>query len=820
MGFSMDNFLRINDVPADPPKPPAKPKPTSTAVDASDRKFYVKAADNGNKQALKDFDAALAAQNQPASPKPAPAASNDEPKPHVKPERAADPSDQKFYNMAADRQNTIIDLENRAHGLNRDIDALGTSGGYATQAMQTELADVEQKLDGYRLQDLRVEARTLERDIAAARSEPFGSYAAAQLQIQLDGVQQQMTDVEIRGLERERADILDQLGSLPTDSFSGYVKRDLLARLEDVEADLRAQRRLPDEETDGPLFPEPSITPEQALITIRDNADAFDRAAGRGGDDGVIGIDDLREVADADSGFDPNLRAAAQYLLDNPRFFDRVEVANDGGGFRKSAYGDGDLRRDDKFSVGDIDRFLEQNEHLQVIYANTDALDIANAGHGADDNISRDDLRAIVDAEDEFGRPVHTEALREAARYLLDNDNFFEELETSNGDYNTDTDGDLTFGDLNAAILNRQVFASDPAAAQAFIMNGDAHLPGTNISDEKSIPSEGLRATAAAALSEASSLGDAVDLITHLPETKDGVRNDLITATYAEIATRYDGFLGDNSGANWSHWGVWASSAVGDVIRNEGGVQLGWTHGATGPQRTTMAEGNLLLYKELAPHLADFHQEFGNDAYPDQDRLDSFLERFGSDEKDFAQAFTAYYEARFETDPQRKQELTLVGNYHLVQHEQALVDEPLDKVLTDLPWYADIGSKIPVIRAADRAYEQIRVQYPGPDADSARDTSVVNDVPRHGEFPTAYDNHLVDLDAIQDDRIRDTIETYREGGGEGSPSADSLEQTNADEWHEYDERLYYIVQDWRLHHTDEGLLAVDDRGFGSIGWLS
>ncbi len=66
MGLSMDHFLRINDVPADPPKP----KPASTSVDASDRKFYVKAAENGNEQALKDFDAALRAQSNTPPPSP------------------------------------------------------------------------------------------------------------------------------------------------------------------------------------------------------------------------------------------------------------------------------------------------------------------------------------------------------------------------------------------------------------------------------------------------------------------------------------------------------------------------------------------------------------------------------------------------------------------------------------------------------------------------------------------------------------------------------------------------------------------------------
>lgn len=135
MVLSMNHFLSINDVPID------QPKPTSPLVDASDRKFYVKATEKGNEQALKDFDAALLAQSKPAPP-----TSNDAPKPHVKPERAEDPSDQKFYNMAADRENTIIDLENKAASLQRDIDALGTSSSSVTQTMRAEFADTQAQI--------------------------------------------------------------------------------------------------------------------------------------------------------------------------------------------------------------------------------------------------------------------------------------------------------------------------------------------------------------------------------------------------------------------------------------------------------------------------------------------------------------------------------------------------------------------------------------------------------------------------------------------------------------------------------------------------
>ncbi|MEZ5933831.1 MAG: hypothetical protein R3F54_18150 [Alphaproteobacteria bacterium] len=148
MALLIDGQYRVGNLPK-APKP--APKPASTPVDASDRKFYIQAAEkNGDKKVLNDFDAALAAQRKPAPPKPAASPSPQNPavaqKPHVQAERAADPSDQKFYNMAVDRQNKIIDLENRAASLQHSIDALGTAGGYATQAMQAELDDVDAEL--------------------------------------------------------------------------------------------------------------------------------------------------------------------------------------------------------------------------------------------------------------------------------------------------------------------------------------------------------------------------------------------------------------------------------------------------------------------------------------------------------------------------------------------------------------------------------------------------------------------------------------------------------------------------------------------------
>ena len=70
--------------------------------------------------------------------------------PKVKPKKAEDGSDQKFYNMAADYQNAQQD---KAASLEQSIDALGTSGGYATEVMRDQATRIETELLGQALND-------------------------------------------------------------------------------------------------------------------------------------------------------------------------------------------------------------------------------------------------------------------------------------------------------------------------------------------------------------------------------------------------------------------------------------------------------------------------------------------------------------------------------------------------------------------------------------------------------------------------------------------------------------------------------------------
>jgi len=143
----------------------AHQKKTTTPVDASDRKFYIQASEkSGDKKIIKDFDAALTAQ-RPKTPATSTSSttppagttsaslnpsSGTPPPPRVTPERAQDPSDQKFYNMAADRLNRANDLDVKAGQLHRDSDVLATASPYAAQAMRQEARELEREANGLR----------------------------------------------------------------------------------------------------------------------------------------------------------------------------------------------------------------------------------------------------------------------------------------------------------------------------------------------------------------------------------------------------------------------------------------------------------------------------------------------------------------------------------------------------------------------------------------------------------------------------------------------------------------------------------------------
>ncbi len=142
-------------------------RPSITPVDASDRKFYAKAAEkSGDKKVLADFDAALSAQRDKAPPRrtttttttsapsAAPTAVSERPAESlVDRQKSIDAittaSPYAAQAMQAELRTDVEETQDRFVDLARTENLLGTSGGYVTEALRAERDGLASELSDY-----------------------------------------------------------------------------------------------------------------------------------------------------------------------------------------------------------------------------------------------------------------------------------------------------------------------------------------------------------------------------------------------------------------------------------------------------------------------------------------------------------------------------------------------------------------------------------------------------------------------------------------------------------------------------------------------
>lgn len=167
----------------------------------------------------------------------------------------------------------------------------------------------------------------------------------------------------------------------------------------------------------------------EVIHTIRERWDDWN------GKDAIVSKKDLEKIANGD-GSDKE-KAAAQFLLDNNGFFDQLDTQWGKGG------------QDGKVSTNDLNTWLKMvgaheekfdraffDEHQSIIDTIRDRWDDWN---GKDDIVSKKDLEKIADGDG-------SDAEKEAARFLLDNQGFFDQLD--NLAKNDRRDGKISTGDL------------------------------------------------------------------------------------------------------------------------------------------------------------------------------------------------------------------------------------------------------------------------------------------------------------------------------------------------------------------------------------
>lgn len=201
------------------------------------------------------------------------------------------------------------------------------------------------------------------------------------------------------------------------------------------------------------------------------------------------------------------------------------------------------------------------------------------------------------------------------------------------------------------------------------------------------------------------------------------LRNLLITQTYSEINLALSELLGKNN-VSWCAYATWASKTAGKFIRLENVdaaieeflrgkdwakelIQVipgamtwfGWRvkindsfllnilNETARAAATEIAKGNLLVFAELAPLYAQFLQLIT--PHPDQkeQNLAAFLNYLqqnqieGDSYQKLVQAYSAYQEAVFETDPKAKAELIFYANVLVGYHEQIRLNPAINNSL-------------------------------------------------------------------------------------------------------------------------------------------
>lgn len=187
------------------------------------------------------------------------------------------------------------------------------------------------------------------------------------------------------------------------------------------------------------------------------------------------------------------------------------------------------------------------------------------------------------------------------------------------------------------------------------------------------------------------------------------MRNLRITQSYHTLSFQLAEVI-DRGNVNWSTFALWASKTAGESIRDEevpklildllkdeeaisapierfissllGPVRIGVPDVLDAVRETLravsrqVADGNLKVYRELAPLFAHYVDQVGGAPVADPTLLARFVEKLDprpteqGGQKQLVQAFTQYFQARSSSDPKQRAELILEGNCRIGLHEQ------------------------------------------------------------------------------------------------------------------------------------------------------
>ncbi len=352
--------------------------------------------------------------------------------------------------------------------------------------------------------------------------------------------------------------------------------------------------------------------------------------------------------------------------------------------------------------------------------------------------------------------------------------------------------------------------------------------------------------------------------------TDPAIRNLRITQCYHELSAVFIGRTGPV--ANWCTFATWASKQAGQSIRREDllrsvearlnlsqmeelkllwriagelGIDNTWRQKLVGIIRNTwlagiidrisdaVARGNRKVFEEIGWEFARFISLCFRDEAFDQQRLNAFCAGFRTGnppdgQQYLKQAFTNYYQAFFEKDPQLRTELQLLANLEIGFHEQTRLQPEIAASLN-----ATLAVDIEMVRKKiidsffppDSWLARIRLTYLKITGQTSRLDKAIDQLMARlqGVVRELLTAHLMTLTLPPDLRLslgKDLNRTYPDALAhisytgllallsEIDPTPDSVAQSGAIDWADLRERIHFIAELFRCYHVEPVLYNV------------
>lgn len=343
------------------------------------------------------------------------------------------------------------------------------------------------------------------------------------------------------------------------------------------------------------------------------------------------------------------------------------------------------------------------------------------------------------------------------------------------------------------------------------------------------------------------------------------LRNLRITQCYHELdeaLRRLDG-----SQANWCTFATWASKQAGQTIRDEDLVRhfqdefrrspevvaaigaltevvkesgvvtaasalaadqlLPALNPAAAVRRASdaVARGNRKVFEEIGREFARYIARFGGDAVFDAEKLARFCAGLRPGDPPDGQrrlrdAFTAYGEARFQTDAAGKAELTFLANLLAGFHEQTRLQPEIAEALNAaingdqmkqlmlvkilpgfwLRWRHRVarffGRRPPLDVVLDRLLREAQRLIRKVITHHLMTLHLPGEVLRLGsDLPTG---HAPSLGKLTNARLKELLPRI-------DPTPDNVTESGARDWADFDDRMHFITDFFRCYHEREEL---------------